>query len=515
MINKAFFTEIGSKFGKFIAAEKRNITKILVSIVALFLTSFLIEYYGFGRQFNQYRFLFILSIGALLLIFYALRKKIGERPELGFLAVALICGSLLVISEPHKYISWDEQIHYKHAEKAAATFVSGMFFRPNTVSSSYSIVEQKKIDSLVDSQYKKPLTKSSGYGFSYDDLPYIPSIIAIVAGNLIHLPYHVTFTFGRWMNLLFFAVIVFFAIKKMKSVKMVMSVVALLPTSIFLASNYNHDSWLTAFTLLGLGYLFSELQQPDKKITWREVAIMIAAFVIGLGAKSIYFPLMLLMFLLRPEKFTSTKQYKKYLLAVVLSILLVLGSLLLPFAVKGTGSGDSRGGSAVNASQQIRFILTEPAAYAKTLSNFMLGYIDPRNAFGFTTFFAYLGGFKNYLFYLVLAILALVTFTDKNEFDKNVASWKIRVPIIIIYLATVALISTALYVAFTPVGSSGINGVQPRYLIPLVFPLLLVIGSSRFRNKLNKNIYNTAIFGVMAYVLLQGTWDLIISRYYQ
>jgi len=266
--------------------------------------------------------------------------------------------------------------------------------------------------------------------------------------------------------------------------------------------------------MLGLAYLFSELQQPEKKVTVREMAIMIGAFVIGLGAKAIYFPLMLLMYLLKPKKFSSAKQYKIFILAVTLSILFVVGSILAPFAFKGPGKGDTRGSSAVNASQQVKFILSEPVAYTKILSSFMAGYVDPRNSFGFTAFYAYIGGFKIYLFYLALAIMALVTFTDKNEYDKNSAGWKFRVPVILIYLATVALVCTALYVQFTAVKSATIDGVQPRYLIPLLFPLLFVIGSRRLKNPLNKNIYNIIILGSMAFILLQGTWDLLVSHYY-
>lgn len=113
-----------------------------------------------------------------------------------------------------------------------------------------------------------------------------------------------------------------------------------------------------------------------------------------------------------------------------------------------------------------------------------------------------------------MIVLAVVTITDKNEYDSKTSTWKIRSLIAGIYLATVTLISTALYISFTPVRDLGIAGVQPRYLIPLVFPLLFVAGSSRVKNIIPANIYNGFIFALMSSVLLYGIWDVIIRNYY-
>lgn len=488
--------------------------KIAAILTIFILASFLAEYFRFSHYFNQYHFLFILAISSLFLVFYVSRKKIGEHPEIGFLAVALICGTLLAVSEPKKFVSWDEPTHYARVEHLAANLVNNMYFRPNTTPTSYSIEEQNKIDASVDSKYKVPKIKSITQKLTFAKLVYVPSAIALAIGNLLHLPYHIIFEFGRWINLLFYSIIVFFAIRKLKSGKMILSVVALFPTAIFLSVNYSTDSWIIAFTMLGMAYLFSELQQTNKKIAIRDVIIMIGALIIGFGPKAIYFPLLFLVFLLRPGKFNSPKQYKLFVVTVSISILLVIGSFMVPFLIEGPGTGDSRGGEGTNATEQVKFILTEPVVYAKTLVNFMFSYINPKNAYGFITFFAYLGTFKKYLFALALIILGIVTFTDKNKFDQKTASWKVRLAVIGTYLATVAIICTVLYISYTPVRYETILGVQPRYLIPLIFPLLFILGSSRVENSIRRGFYNTVIFALVAYIFLQGTWDLIIRNYY-
>jgi uncharacterized membrane protein len=291
-----------------------------------------------------------------------------------------------------------------------------------------------------------------------------------------------------------------------------MAVIALLPTSIFLASNYNHDSWLTAFTMLGLAYLFSEFQQGDKKISWREISVMLGAFLLGLGAKEIYFPLLMLVFLLPKKKFASLKQYRQFLLAAAFSVLFVAGNFFMPYVIKGPDNGGQRGGSEINSLQQVRFILAEPVAYTKILANFAIKYIGIESSKGFATSFAYLGSMSGYfvLFFTVI----FVALTDRNKYDAITSKWKVRLSVLVAYIATVALICTGLYIAFTPVRSLDINGVQPRYLIPLVFPLLFIFGYIGIKNKINKNFYNFAVFAIMASVLMQGIWDLIIKRYY-
>ncbi|HEX8974732.1 MAG TPA: DUF2142 domain-containing protein [Patescibacteria group bacterium] len=488
-----------------------KISKNFGIIAALFLASFLLAHLVFWNSFNQYRFLFVLAIVLLASFFFVFRKKIGEKPEFGFLAVALICGSLLSFSEPKKYVNWDEQIHYKRAEALAANVVPGMFFRPNTVDSSYSLEEQGKINILTDSQYKRSKSRSKADNLTYQNAAYLPSAFALALGNLLHLPFHIMFAFARWINLLFYSAVVFFAIRRLKTGKMLMSVIALFPTAIFLAASYNYDSWLTAFSMIGFAYLFSELQQPEKKLTTKEAVVMVGSFVLGLGPKALYFPLMLPLFLIKKEKFETPRQYKIFMWLTVVAVLLVLGSFLLPFVFHGPGKGDVRGGSDVDATKQVAFILSDPSAYSKILFNFASGYVNPLNAGGFTVFLAYLGGIDG--FWIVMATLAAVFLWDRNTYDKK-NSLKMRLLVVGAYIVTVVLICTALYVSFTAVRSTTMAGVQPRYLIPLVFPLLFVLGIKAIKNPFNKNIFNSIVFIAMSLVLLNGTWVLMISKYY-
>ena len=49
-----------------------------------------------------------------------------------------------------------------------------------------------------------------------------------------------------------------------------------------------------------------------------------------------------------------------------------------------------------------------------------------------------------------------------------------------VFLFTVILVATALYVSFTPVGLGTVNGCQSRYLLPLLVPCLsFILNQSR------------------------------------
>jgi uncharacterized membrane protein len=474
-------------------------------------------------HFNFYRFSFVLFLFLLICIFFLSRKNIARKPENIFFAIALIFGTLLVINEPMTYISWDEFIHYQRVNEISLSKLinngtEDVYVSTTSIPSSFSISEQSLINKYFDGVRKDSKKHKNKNFFNtslqemYNRVAYVPSAIVLAIGRLLHLPNSFIFMLGRWMNVLVYSTVIFFAIRRLNSGKMILAVIALFPTSVFLASNYGYDSWVTAFLMLALAHLFAELQEPEKKMTKKNAGIILGAFIIGLGPKAIYFPLMVLLFLLKKEKFATLGQYKKFIWASIFSIIFVVGSFMLPFVVAGPGKGDMRGGGEVNAPMQVKFILSQPLEYSKILFNFVADYVNPKNATGFVTFLAYLGSIKGFI--LVMAVLIVVVLTDKNRFDLQTSNVKIKALMIAIYLGTIALIATALYVSFTPLKSVTINGVQPRYLIPLIFPLLYVLGSGRVRNPMNKNIFNMIIFIVMAFVLLRGIWDLAVSLYY-
>lgn len=156
--------------------------------------------------------------------------------------------------------------------------------------------------------------------------------------------------------------------------------------------------------------------------------------------------------------------------------------------------------------------ITSSIHYAKTLLPFLRDYLNPLHAEGFMTNFVYLGFTSGFL--LLLTLLILVTLIDRNTSDHHTTTLTVKLWVIGILLATVSLFATSLYISYTPVGLGTINGVQPRYLLPLLFPFLFVIGPSRSLILKKPTHVYPLIFGVLALILLWGIWDCIISLYH-
>ena len=113
---------------------------------------------------------------------------------------------------------------------------------------------------------------------------------------------------------------------------------------------------------------------------------------------------------------------------------------------------------------------------------------------------------------LILGLLIFVTMTDKNKYDTNSSSWFVRIGNLIVFGGSVILIATALYIDYTPVASQFFQGCQPRYLIPLLFPVLSVVGFFKPISKLNRTWYNGIVMGIMVGLIYCNVAILMLPR---
>ena len=89
----------------------------------------------------------------------------------------------------------------------------------------------------------------------------------------------------------------------------------------------------------------------------------------------------------------------------------------------------------------------------------------------------------------------------KNE---NLLDKKSKTILGILIFLSIGCIWGSLYVSFTPVGSTTINGVQNRYFIPLIMPLLLLLMTNNVKVNLNdKKIYT--IYTVILFIVISMT----------
>ncbi len=483
-------------------------------------------FYG-GDAFYYGRYLAIFACAEMAGLFFCFRDIVARKVEIAVLVVILSVGTVFAAVLPASCgVSWDDEWHYYYPMLISHILSPGVtgaelyyvdHFTDTALNhENYDRESQEEFNEEADSRYlldKKGLI--GRYWPGYRNWCYLPAAFGLWAGRVMNLPYHMTFKLGRWCNLLFYAAMVFFAVRRLKSGKMIAAVVALLPFNLFMAASYSYDTWVTAWFLYGFCFYFGELQQPEKKMKASEWLCMALAFFIGAGPKMVYIPLLLAVLLMPASKFESRRQRNILLLAVAALTVGGLGGMAFSFLLPGDGApaGDARGGQGVDAMGQISYIFSHPLEYAGILLRFLGEYVSPGMAcqsVGNLHYFTRLQAAPGSA--LMVVALAVVGFTDKAPCDREVPLWR-KACVLALSFAALCLVATSMYVAFTPVGKGEILGCQYRYIAPVIFPVLYCVGSGKIENRMDRRIYNGAVLGICAAVSISIAWAYAIDLY--
>lgn len=459
--------------------------------------------YLLGRPFNFVLNAFSLLAAAAAGCLFCFRKTLGKKPEVFFLVFCLLMGSVLTFFLPASLVSWDEETHaanalrFSYLGNARYTWQDEFTMTPGNsydLTLSYfdgTIKEQDRLNQSGIAKWRSGMPGLRHFWYAFTGA-------GLFLGRALGLPYHWIWSMGRFFGLLSYATVGYFAIRRLKSGKMILSAVLLIPLNFFLASTFSYDAGVTSFLALGMSYLIREWQEPEEKIRWKNILIMLGALLAGCAPKEIYFPILLLPLFMRREKFTGKAQRRCYTGLTVLAMAILVLSFMIPFLTTAE-YGDSRGGTTVSSGGQVGAILSDPLRYAEILFRFLRDYLNPDGFHQFATFFAYLGTapYSN----LCLILLAALAFTDRDGRDLDIPGkgWS-RGAMLLILFGTLALAATSMYIAFTPVGLDTINGFQPRYLLPLFFPAIMLLFSGRVRNEVNRAVYNGAFFAAIGFV---------------
>lgn len=502
---------------------------ILIIIADVFLAFVMERLMGFVAKgsittgFNFRKAIFAFAIMALVSIFMCYRNMLIKRVEMAVFFAVMLIGTVYVTVLPVSCgISWDDEAHFHNALMLSHTLDGRMTLGDADILNGFvdtalehNIYTEKAHQTWVDTINAD--NASGVWGADGRIMPtlqnwcYIPSAIGLILGRALSIPYSMIFVLGKWCNLLVYAILLYFGIKKLKSGKMIAAVVGMLPPCILMASSYARDPWMIGFIMLGFCYFIGEIQEPDKKITIPDLVIMLGAFVLGVSPKAIYVPMVLIAAFLPKEKFATERQCKIFRICVLIATLAVLASFAIPFILSSGGAvEDTRGGSGVNAAGQTAYILHHPITYAKTLFTFLWEYASLEAG---QTYLSYLHYFGTAKYSLVLQALLLVTaFTDKEKCDTYV-KWQPKVVTLLMSFGAICLAATAMYIAYTPLKSDTILGCQYRYMLQVMFPVLYVFGSIHVENNVRKDWYRGVILGISSFVLLSAVWQLCISGF--
>lgn len=452
-----------------------------------------------------YGFVFVF----LFLTVFIWRKQFAKTPEKGFLVCSIFLGLLFLVLQPPECVSWDEHIHFN---KTFHWFEEGQV--PQSISEAYITAYPESVEgSAFLSQEERAMqieylnanaeNAAPAYEKAANPLNAIGELhmaLAVKAAEALGLPFYMQFLLGKAMNLLLYVLVMYWAIKILPVGKVFLTVLALMPTVLLQAVSYTYDISVIAFMTLGFALIIEEFFYIDRKLTWQKEVLIVAVFVLGTCPKPIYIPLLALVLALPKEKFQTKWELILWKSIAAAVCIVMIMTLLLP-AASGQVEGDARGG-ATDVGQQLSLVLHHPFGYFEVFWNNFMGSL---NAYLFSgEALAHLAYAGKHQFGAFIAVFCFaVALTEKKKrfvFSKKTAA-SYRILLVFLLAMIMGLLWSALYVSFTPVGSTQIAGVQARYYIPLLFPLYMLFYTDKTEGKWKDTTYTTVIFWVVLLIV--------------
>lgn len=455
-------------------------------------------------------FVLICSSVTLVLFLAYNAFKANIKPAAVFLVVAIIIGCTIAIAQPPlSGVCWDDQIHYdRTVDLKCLLFKPERTVADNSLTnlvypySAYYSDTQKVYTDIISQDAIKIYPKTTEFASIYSGIGYIPAAFAMALSEYMGADIITANVVAKIFNVLVYAYVLYFGIKRLKSGALLFSSIALMPTALFLSASFSYDFFVTAFVGSATAVFISILQDKDRLFTVKDGLLLSAMFIIGCASKAIYFLLMLPLLFIRKDKFESATAAKRLRIAFIAVMLFILVSFALPFLLDTGSRTDNRGGTDVNATEQLIFVITNIFTYVKILFKFLLEYVSLPNASVYIGSYAYLGVSANFVGSFVILLIAFLAFVDKDESDLFCGIQRIRAVGMLTVLCQLALVATALYISFTPVAHPSIGGCQYRYIIPTLFISLYCIGSGKVVNGYNKRHLSIFVFAFLSFIAL-------------
>lgn len=469
--------------------------------------------------FHMQRFVFIAAILMAIAAIAAGVKNFREHPDRIVSVVCLMLGIAMLANIPYDKNSWDDETHFANAYRLSYTLIgqdtqwtkAADDFIELELPFTYSYQERLNTARRQDEagRINTESEKSGGIAFVLSHIASIPAAIGILAGRAAGMEFSEWFVFARGMNLLLYTIGLYFAIKIVPVGKSLMAFLALLPTPVFLTVSYNTDYFLNVLLMLAMAVLFKELFTPEKKIEKKSIIIYMLAMVLACLGKAIYIPLILVGLLLPGSKFENRRN--KYVFQGML--LLCCAIVLLFTMLQAPGMSDPRGGD-TSVSGQVSYILQNPVSFAvvfikaiaKNSIEFVLGCDATLN---YNIIGKYEGGTAEIIMLITMIVMIIHA---KGTDGKYQTDWKKRILGLGIIGLVVCFIWGSMYLAFTPVGSNVVNGVQARYYIPFLFLLFMLLPTDRIKSFLTEKMAFSWSLGTVVFLHMVSVYNLMILQ---
>lgn len=304
-------------------------------------------------------------------------------------------------------------------------------------------------------------------------LVYVPQAAGVTVARLLNMNSLGLLYLGRLFNLLFFVGVTTLAMKRMPFGKEVLFGVALLPMTLHLSASFSYDVMLMA----GLFYFTAcclDLAYARERVRLADVAVLALIMVVAGPCKMVYAVFMGLCLLIPVRKFGGWSRWAVSAAVVALawgaSMVMVNSQTIASYATETEAYVPWAG----EAGYSLGMLLQNPMLLVKMLYNTVLWQAE---YYHLTMIGAYLGNLDPVLDvpYLVVVLLTgcLLALAFRKPGESVMVTGGRRIWIWVLCLACAGATMLSMLIAWTPVSSLVISGVQGRYFLPFLPVLLL------------------------------------------
>ncbi len=305
------------------------------------------------------------------------------------------------------------------------------------------------------------------------DVAYIPQAAGISLARALNLNSICLVYLGRFFNLLFFAAMTFLSIKRLPFGKEVMMGVALLPMTLHLSASFSYDVMILG-CMFYLTAVCLDLAYEKERVRLGDVAVLALLMAAAGPCKMIYGVLMGLCLLIPVRKFGGWKRWAAAAGAVALawglSMAMVNGQTIVSYAARTEGDVPW----AQEAGYSLTLLLHQPMQLIRMLYQTLLWQAEQ---YHLSMIGAWMGNLDDVLDvpYLVVVLLTgcLLCLAAKKPGESILLPFKARVWIWVLCGACAGAAMLSMLIAWTPLSSPVISGVQGRYFLPFL-PMLLM-----------------------------------------
>lgn len=350
-----------------------------------------------------------------------------------------------------------------------------LFNQSSNVLSKYEYArEQKSFDLFAKDTELVPVSDASY--ITTKDLAYAAPALGITLGRIFHLGSYPTYYLGRTFNLIFLALCMYFAMKRMPYGKIALAAVGMLPMTLHLAASYSYDCYTIGLCMLLFAQLLA-LYNQERVYTAKDMILTSLLALLAIPYKVAYIGIAFIALMLPSKNFKSKKQHILWKLLLVSSGILGIVVMELPRIIGILSSAASATAvdtaAAANDYYSAAFIVQHPLASAMLFLR-TLRYLGD---WYYTTMIGlYTGWFQiaaPSVFLVPFSVILLLAFSKKENEPNSIGTMK-KWYLTLLSVFMMFLVMLALMFSWTPLTSTVIYGVQGRYFLPIL-PLVFLI----------------------------------------